>query len=223
MRTVIVPDCHEAIGQLKRLLAQAGPCDRTVFLGDWFDSFHRTRQTTADTIDWLKDNHQRTDCEFLFGNHDLSYAFPGIRELLCSGYSLETAALLSRHSEIWRPFKLLAHVDGWLITHAGVHPEAICVDDIDGCLQRVLIGLENGTAGVAVRAGRARGGFQRKGGVTWLDWEREFEPIPGIKQIVGHTHGKTPRWKGPENVCIDTELRHYAVIENGKLEVVEVV
>lgn len=25
------------------------------------------------------------------------------------------------------------------------------------------------------------------GGITWLDWYHEFQPIPGLHQIVGHT------------------------------------
>ena len=39
MRTIIVPDAHEEISALEKLLAQAGTADATVFLGDFFDSF----------------------------------------------------------------------------------------------------------------------------------------------------------------------------------------
>ena len=71
-----------------------------------------------------------------------------------------------------------------------------------------------------LRAGWVRGGDQAKGGCTWLDWDEEFEDIPGVPQIVGHTIGKEPRWKGA-SLCLDTQLRHYAVIEDGKVTVKE--
>jgi hypothetical protein len=218
MRTLVCPDIHEEITTLERLLADAGPCDKTVFLGDFYDSFNRTTQTTVATLNWLLENHARPDYEFLYGNHDLPYAFPGIRELLCSGHSMSTAQLLREHPEIWKNFKLHTGVDGWLITHAGVHPKAICLDDLDACCESTLIGLASGTAGHAVRAGWARGGNQEYGGLTWLDWNDEFEPIEGVKQIVGHSRGDEPRWKG-DNVCIDCDLKYYAIIEDGKLTV----
>jgi hypothetical protein len=67
--------------------------------------------------------------------------------------------------------------------------------------------------------GRLRGGWERKGGVVWQDW-REFEVIDGLTQIVGHTIGEEARWRFSDdgnsisfNVCIDTEMSHYAVVE----------
>lgn len=86
-----------------------------------------------------------------------------------------------------------------------------------------------------------RGGDNEIGGVTWCDW-RYFAPIPGVPQIVGHTPDQQVRWAGFErrgageynfedcvagdldeeaqftvedevSLCLDTNLRHYAIIE----------
>jgi hypothetical protein len=215
VKTLLISDVHEEIPTLERVLNEAGPVDRTVFLGDFFDAFNRTTQTTVATMNWLLANHKREDCEFLYGNHDLPYAFPGIRELLCSGHSYATMQLLQEHREIWNPFKLHTYVDGWLVTHAGVHPTLWA--NLDSECDAALRYLANGIASRIVGAGWARGGMQEWGGLTWLDWNDEFEPIPGVKQIVGHTRGTTPRFKGPENVCIDCDLKYYAIIQDGEL------
>jgi len=61
--------------------------------------------------------------------------------------------------------------------------------------------------------GRARGGMgSAVGGLTWCDWDHEFVPVASVRQIVGHTAGAGPRSHG-ENWCIDTDLRHVAVVD----------
>jgi len=54
--------------------------------------------------------------------------------------------------------------------------------------------------------GRARGGRDPIGGPLWCDWDAEFTPIPGLLQIVGHTHNKHGLivWKNDDAVCVDT-------------------
>jgi len=53
----------------------------------------------------------------------------------------------------------------------------------------------------------------------WCGYD-EFEDIPGLNQIFGHTpnhvvrHHKT---KNSEHYCIDTKLNHYAMYQNGKI------
>ena len=41
-----------------------------------------------------------------------------------------------------------------------------------------------------LHVGPSRGGYDRVGGPLWLDWSREFRPIAGLNQIVGHTPAK---------------------------------
>lgn len=220
MITLVVSDCHEDIPALNRLLVHAGPCDRTVFLGDWLDNFSRTPETTQQTLEWMLANVDRPDYEFLFGNHDLQYAFSQVGELRCSGYSSMTNIKFAMHRKIWDRFKLHAWVDGYLLTHAGVHP-MWWGEHFDHRCETALSELRANRPHPLIEAGRARGGYQAKGGVTWLDFVYEFESIPDVKQIVGHTHMEEPMWKDG-SVCIDCSLKFYAVIEDGKLEIVEV-
>ena len=54
-----------------------------------------------------------------------------------------------------------------------------------------------------------------------MDWD-ELIPIPGLNQLVGHTPASTVRHKDTptsRNICLDTNLRHYAVFEDGRLEI----
>ena len=47
-------------------------------------------------------------------------------------------------------------------------------------------------------------------------------PIPGLNQLVGYTPAQSVRYKdtpASRNICLDTNLRHYAVFDGGKLEI----
>jgi hypothetical protein len=72
-----------------------------------------------------------------------------------------------------------------------------------------------------VGRGASRSGDQRIGGINWMDWD-ELVPIPGLNQLVGHTPDKSVRHRNTptsRNICLDTNLRNYAVFEVGKLEI----
>jgi hypothetical protein len=75
-------------------------------------------------------------------------------------------------------------------------------------------------------AGFARGGFYKIGGIIWLDWRREFEPVPGLNQIVGHTEMEFPEQKinyNSKNYCLDTRSNHIGILENGEFTYVETI
>lgn len=86
--------------------------------------------------------------------------------------------------------------------------------------------LTEGTALPWLRAGWARGGDCPVGGLTWLDWNREFVPIPGLNQIVGHTrrdgevrHRSTPE---SDNWCIDSGMQQAVLVRPGNnVEIVD--
>ena len=95
--------------------------------------------------------------------------------------------------------------------------------------------------------GFSRGGSYPCGGITWQDFDVDFVPIEGVNQIVGHTphptakvklmgndsekvihcswdeylsvHEKTPMKS--VNLDIDTCRRYYAILEKGKVQVVD--
>jgi hypothetical protein len=50
--------------------------------------------------------------------------------------------------------------------------------------------------------GHCRGGIHSCGGILWCDFNKEFEPVDGLRQVFGHTAGKNIRQKG-ENMCVD--------------------
>jgi hypothetical protein len=83
--------------------------------------------------------------------------------------------------------------------------------------------LDQGQQGIVHRwlqPGRARGGWAKVGGVNWLDYDREFKPVPGLKQIFGHTPHDQPVVSG-HNIALDTRSKHYAILQNGVVTVHE--
>jgi hypothetical protein len=53
-----------------------------------------------------------------------------------------------------------------------------------------------------------------------LDWREEFQPIPDLNQIVGHSELRTPEQKSThnsKNYCLDTKNRHIGILEDGEL------
>ena len=234
MRWLIIPDIHDKIGRANRII-QEEPHDRLLLMGDYFDDFHTGVTDAADTAvqvrKWLEDPN--VTC--LLGNHDVSYGWGRQdRRFLCAGY--EPAKWIVIHGVLkdrhWRSFQLHAWLDGgerpWLVTHAGFHPvwlkdvppeqyrariDALCAEAWDSLLR----GEHHSLLGCGV----SRFGEQEIGGLTWMDWS-ELIPIPGLNQLTGHTPARKVRYKEtPEstNICLDTNLLHYAVFENGSLEI----
>jgi calcineurin-like phosphoesterase family protein len=222
---LIVPDVHEKIVKLKRLLEYYDDVAWVIFLGDFLDSWDGLTEQTHETIKWLTENVHNEKYTFLLGNHDIHYAYP-IEGIICSGYTrakqkLVSASLNSKH---WNRFQLIAWAEGWLCSHAGLHPYTL---PVQGYAPAVLKAEEDDTLWKLryaqqispwILPGRGRGGSGRVGGVDWLDWSQEFEPIEGLNQIVGHSfreHVRTRDTAGSRNYCIDTDLNHVALIEEG--------
>lgn len=224
MRTLVISDVHEQIDIVQRIKSQAGSVDHTVYLGDFLDSFYDGGLT--DTAEFIVSEAQNPNTTILYGNHDLPYVFPSVFGLKCSGHDplklipLKEALVVARQH-----FKFVAFIDGWVLTHAGFSKymaDKYLNDDLDAHLLKVYRTLAEGSLPELLRVGMSRGGNYKTGGITWLDWEEEFEPVPGVKQIVGHTRGKKPRWNG-DNLCLDTNLKHYAIIEDGVVTTHDVV
>lgn len=223
MQTIVIPDVHENFDAVQRILEAQPDFDKAVFLGDWFDRFPHQPGDMLGTARWLAANQGNPNFIFLYGNHDMPYCYPQ-RGLMCSGHQpYVKATLLEAGVDMRKWFRFFAMVDGYLLSHAGITPEFVHrVLDHEALERAVLHQLKTESHDLPslVRAGYARGGDQPKGGCTWLDWNDEFEDILGVPQIVGHTKAKEPRWKGA-SLCLDTMLKHYAVIEDGKVTVKE--
>mgnify|MGYP001611453901 CR=1 FL=1 len=215
MKTYIVPDVHERLATLQRIV-KAIPTDAEIaFLGDFFDSFNL--KVAAEMAQWVKDNVQNPRYTFIIGNHDAHYFFPNDK-FKCSGFTPYKDAVINSilEQEDKRQFLISVERDGWTLSHAGFRPET--ADWLHPENQEFALDAAfTGNFHPLWAAGRARSGNEPFGGPTWLDWFHEFKPVRGLKQIVGHTDHNTVRRskQAPDNWCIDTGLRHVGILEEG--------
>lgn len=234
-RLFVCPDLHEArnLEEVETAIRREEPT-RTIFLGDYFDQFDDTPGDAALTAIWLKESLGQPNRVHLWGNHDLAYGFPDIKEAYCSGFTAKKSrainAILGRGD--WEKLKL-SHWEGdFLFTHAGWSddfpgdPSRSKVPDREALLRSEEMEawqcLKRGSPHWIWGVGYIRGGTQAYGGLLWCDL-REFTPIPGLSQIFGHTSGNLGTMKGGRdsfNLCLDTCSReqgaqHYLLIEDG--------
>ena len=234
MRWLILPDAHDKILRANQIIERESH-DHLLLLGDFFDDFRTGVTDAADTARQVKRwlNAPNTTC--LLGNHDMSYGWGRQnRRLICPGYDAAKWITINGNltNRDWQKFKLYAWLEGgerpWLVTHAGLHPcwlegtepgryrefiDKLCADAWDS--------LNRGEHHFLLGRGLSRSGDQKIGGINWLDWD-ELVPIPGLNQLVGHTPAKAVRYKNlptSQNICLDTNLRHYAVFEDGQVEI----
>jgi len=241
-RVLIVADPHQDMARLRHILGEE-KYDLCLVLGDWWDSFdYDTDRDVRATCEVLKQHIYKPNFFTLFGNHDLHYLFDN-KYTICSGYEgrkhkVIKSSLGNELGEIRDKFKWYFWIDDYLCTHAGIHQYHIppmteltkpgisaWLDDQAGFADRSII---SDNYHWFYLAGAARGGRVNFGGITWLDFNREFKPIEGIKQIVGHTtqkcvlnhidDGNVDLTKS-NDLCIDCNLVEYLIIEDGKLEV----
>lgn len=203
--TLIIPDIHLRWEQAEKIISAVGP-DEVIFLGDYFDDFGDTPEMVRDTAEWLEGSVNKPNRIHLYGNHDQSYGFPFLT-FKCSGYEqwkdFTINDIVSKTT--WNKLKWYHWLDDrWLLTHAGLHrsnvPKEIYqhINDrpkfieelskyLDKSIEEGIREAANNTRTWIFNAGHSRGGSQKVGGITWCDYEVEFEPIIGINQIFGHT------------------------------------
>lgn len=231
MGTLILPDIHHRYGVAEAVIALERP-DTTVFLGDYFDSHGDSAGDAARTAAWLAGSLEKKGRVHLIGNHDLSYMTRNPAHH-CSGFTEAKYYEIARHAIPWNMLRPYYWVGGeWLCTHAGVSRTYLDArgwdsvqDALDGAESDLgrLDGLDYGDPSF-FQVGESRGGEHGAGGPVWCDYG-EFEPVPGVYQVFGHTRDNEVRRTecgGAINYCLDTVLSHYAVYGGGELEVREV-
>lgn len=236
---LIVPDIHEETDRLHKALTKYSHIPKRVFLGDFFDSFIDSWPRFTDTVTVVLGLCADERNTLLLGNHDVHYWWGGA--FRCSGWYSEKHKYIKENitEAEWSRFKLYTWAGKYLCSHAGIHPHffprtqanklpyfhepwlrRLCKDAmLDAAMYKIhpLLG-----------AGWARGGGQSKGGIIWLDWDREFEAFRGLNQIVGHTFQPDykPKYKGDmvksTNLCLDTGLRHVAIVDGDELVVEDI-
>lgn len=175
---------------------------RLFFWAIFFDDFGDSPQAFNEMIDWLEVAAEKENYIFIFGNHDMHYAFPD-NKWRCSGYEQWKHFIVrDRLSTNWfqQHFKFYHVLDKtWLLSHGGLHashiPQKISslhesrdifFDKLTAYLDEEIIkGYRNQSW--IFRAGLCRGGFQDYGGITWCDHTMEMTPTIGLHQIYGHT------------------------------------
>lgn len=195
----------------------------------------------------ITEHPQKDKFIFLLGNHDISYIYEnkdfschGISKTLvyfCSGFTKNKAKKF-RHQFFdrglkddffLRNFKIAHQSQGWTFSHAGIVPDHFpygytlerLVNELLPDVWRNFRNLEYNHNWLISGAGIARGGWEKVGGLTWCDWNKEFYASSMIrKQIFGHTTVKEPASEAQatesESWNIDTG-KHYTIIKDGKI------
>lgn len=214
--TLIVPDLHLAWRVGQKIIDSVG-ADEVIFLGDFFDDFEDDPNQINEMVDWLQAIITKPNFTFLYGNHDCHYAFPQ-EWFRCSGYEQWKHFIIRDRldkDKFWSKFKFYHVLDNkWLLSHAGLHkmwlhkniaalrksrPKFLTkiTEYLDSEIEK---GMRNQSW--IFHAGFARWGTQRVGGLTWCDFTREFNPIRGLNQIMGHT----PQEYGAARWCYLNDL-----------------
>lgn len=231
MKTIVISDLHNRYSWVESALSSPllKPYDRVVFLGDYFDDFYDTIKDIKKVAKWLKQSLSKPDRVHLIGTHDIWYRFPNNPYLKASGNTKQKSGVINDilTKKDWNQLRLYYYEQDFLLTHAGVHSYLLgktdlstqeMLNQIKSETEKALHEIQNGKIDPWLDAGFARGGRQVVGGVTWLDWYDEFEPVPHLNQIVGHTELRKPEKKiigNSENYCLDTKNRHIGILENG--------
>lgn len=224
---LVIPDVHLRIKQLKNILGEWGGRGRVIFLGDFFDDFGDSTERNAEMARFLKEEVLgRDDYTVLMGNHDLHYHPKCPRELRCSGFSEEKLKAIGEVLSLddFLKFRWATTEGGFLLTHAGLHPRLLPpfaeIDSgkisawVNDSCDKALDLMD--ASEPLLRAGYIRFGSQPVGGVVWMDM-REYEHIPNLRQIFGHTPLQTYSKDGPDDessFCIDTNLQCAGVIRS---------
>ena len=204
-----------------------------------------------ETCEYLRhlvlDHHNKDKFVFLLGNHDIGYIYENKNysdkaisktlKYFCSGFTASKAKKF-RHQFFDRGlkdefftehFKPAHRTQGWTLSHAGIvlehFPYGYSIDQLVNELLpdvwRNFRNLEYNHNWLISGAGVCRGGWCKVGGVTWCDWNMEFNASPDIgKQICGHTTTKEPSVLAMntdyESWNLDTE-KDYGIIIDGRM------
>ncbi len=200
MKYVFVGDVHGKVECVEAALAKDG---KKIFVGDFIDSYDRTTEDHKDCYDLVFDAIEKGEAEAIFGNHELSYILP--HKHRCSGWSPERQLLMTHYgptiTKLFKPYIFLK--PDLLVSHAGIcntlwEDEMLTMEN----MERVLQDWWPDVSSAMHYIGKYRGGSAPYGGLFWCDFNVEFDPVPGLNQIFGHTRGKGLR-QNDNAWCID--------------------
>jgi hypothetical protein len=216
-KVLVVGDLHGQYEIAEKALATGFP---VVFLGDYLDSFNRSIEDQVKTLILVISavREGKATAIAIKGNHEVSYLDHYYR---CSGYSGITQLYMdSIDTSLLKDYYWC---EGFLLSHAGVSQKMLDAEGYESVEEYLTSDkdLEENVERFEWN-GYIRGGTKVCGGLRWCDW-RDFVPVDGVNQIVGHTRGNEIREKDG-NYCIDVLEDRYGdclglLIEDGKVEV----
>ena len=231
--TLLIPDVHEKYKKLEQILLAHKQAKEIIMLGDYWDSFeyNNNPEHWKNMAIWFKKCYIpkfAKKVKGVLGNHDVQYWG---NHFYCSGFVKQKKEMIRNilGPTFWNIFDFLIYREiagkKFLFSHAGLNPKLISPyaklnSDYFARINSEL--REDFNAGLnsnLLQGGKCIGGDQNVGGITWQDFRYEYTPLPEIIQIVGHTEGQTPRILETGDICLDTQLRHVALISHATGEV----
>jgi hypothetical protein len=242
-KVLVMSDGHQCLKYYDTVLEREPNWDHIVFLGDYLDCFedidNENYFSVKKTCEWINQKFEKwgDKASWLIGNHTVSYLSSYLPQTyriqknvgyICSGWTKNKASEFNKYinPEWVRSLELCCQVDNYILSHAGFHPSHFLphMSEIDN-IKRLHDEWESDKATFSNQAfhwigavGSCRGGIDDVGSPVWLDWNHEFVPIDGIKQIVGHTNSHEWREKSG-NYCIDAYRTCYAIIQNDQIKI----
>ena len=214
--------------------------DYIVFLGDYFDCFETPDNKEYFGVqavsEWLNQTSHELGNKaiWLCGNHDIAYHssyIPNTTRIRqnqfynCSGWTSSKASTINKYLDpsFFSNMELCCQVNGFTLSHAGFHTTHFQPNSTEHQnVQRLYDDWELTKQAFFNRAfhwiwdvGSYRGGDSIVGSPVWLEWSVEFEDIPLLPQIVGHTDDRVHRQRG-NSYCIDANRTTYCVLEPQK-------
>lgn len=232
MKTLVISDIHNKINIVQKILDKESCADEVIFLGDWFDDFNDGINDVVNVAKFLNSIYTEKKFKFVWGNHDLYY--PPFRNFhLCSGgFSADKQICIEAtiDPKVWEQFNFCYFTQNFLISHAGTtskHDWLFEKNKFDlSKFNEVILDAEKylytKQSHFMFRAGFSRGGMLPVGGITWCDFHKDFEPYENLNQIFGHTIVNEPSFvydHNSINLCLDTNLQHYAIINDSQIEI----
>lgn len=213
--TIVVGDLHgEEV--ILNFIKYKYKNDKIICVGDYVDDFINNIISQSGTIESaLKLAQKYKEDVYLLGNHDIHYVFSNFQHLRCSGFSTTmNAILIPKIIDIRKNFKYFYYdsKNRILITHAGLTKKLWDSYNLNfDNLERTLTRWTEDLYSPFFFIGERRGGRAVVGGPLWCDWNSEFEPIPDLIQIVGHTPVKSFEFK-ETNVNIDCLKNRFSIL-----------
>jgi hypothetical protein len=200
---IFIGDLHGDLEAFEKILITF-PREEIVLLGDILDSFVFSVEQQIRLLQRVLEEISKGKVECLLGNHEYSYLLPNER---CSGFNPATAAhMIHLQNDIWKYFDPFIWLDydekKILITHAGLtkplweSASDPILDDIPNILDSWIKDIRTGSS-PWLQCGKIRGGFSAVGGPIWCQYPNEFEEIPGLIQVFGHTRQEFLNLKEP--------------------------